>query len=276
MYFLQKHYSPYHQVQLFQPSFAYSLTSPREELKCATNKHSSSPGAFSSSYMHVIEEDERSLLYTDLPGVKAEDLKVELTEEGTIRIHGEKKKKGQSIEFERQFTVDDQNIDISKITATMSDGSLTLVFPKKEVSKPRSVPVVAGHAPEDESALNFELDLPGVKVEKVEVSGDGKLDILGKRKRGGETFPISKAIRLDRNAVDIQKIGVFLEDGVFTIRAPKKEPFEARSIPVSSSSEDEQEEDHDTQTPADNGGSSNDASTKEKNSTDPSAKLSSE
>jgi len=218
------------------------LANPEETMKCGQAKRTS-PAAFSNSYIHVVDATDRFLLYTDLPGVKVEDLKVELTNEGVLRVHGERRKKGEeSAKFDRRFHVDDQLIDGTKITARLSDGTLEIVVTKRKASKPRRVAVVAGTPTNDESVLSFEVDVPGVKVDalEVQVDSDGKLVISGERKRGGQAATIHRAFSLNRRTVDTDKLEAYLEDGVLAIRAPKKEPFVGRTIPVNSSSDAEE------------------------------------
>lgn len=219
-------------------------------------------GSVSNSYMYVTEEAERFLLYTDLPGVKAQDLTVELTNRGILRIHGERKSKMRSgaavaaaepVKFDRQFMIDEKLLDSSNITATFSDGSLEIVAPKRQPSnEPRHVAVVAGTAPSSTEGNNnnnntgdhvrsFTVDVPGVKVEAlmVQIDDDGKLVIAGERERAGQTVTVHRAFALDTDVVDTEKMEAFLEDGILTLRLPVKAPRLGKSIQVNGASNEE-------------------------------------
>lgn len=78
----------------------------------------------------------------DLPGVKKEDIKVEV-KDNRVTISGERKAKEEVKQedyyrvessygkFERSFTLPD-NVDAENVTATSQDGVLEVVLPKKE------------------------------------------------------------------------------------------------------------------------------------------------
>ena len=168
MYFVQRRHSPYYAAQLLSPSFAYMLANPEERLTCSPSSTSSTMNkraqgqpqpqpedttkrstemkteGFFNSYIHVVEEKDRFILYTDLPGVKVNDVKVKVTDQSVLSIHGERKKGEETLTLDRQFMIDDQLVEVSKITANMEDGTLQITAPKKEVSTPRMVAVVGG------------------------------------------------------------------------------------------------------------------------------------
>jgi len=107
--------------------------------------------AFSPS-IDLFSDDERALFICDLPGVKREEL--ELTIEGrTLSIRGARKfadpgqgKNAQALlgrtygAFNRAFTLPD-DLDVSKLTAELADGVLTIRIPKLEASKPRRIEI---------------------------------------------------------------------------------------------------------------------------------------
>ncbi|KAL7581285.1 hypothetical protein ACA910_006052 [Epithemia clementina (nom. ined.)] len=67
----------------------------------------------------------------DMPGVKLQDLKVQVTGE-ELFISAERKKGSSTSVFKRFFTVDEK-IDTEKLEAFLSDGVLTLTAPMKKV-----------------------------------------------------------------------------------------------------------------------------------------------
>ncbi|MBZ0268372.1 Hsp20 family protein [bacterium] len=102
----------------------------------------------------VKETEEAFVLEADVPGVKEEDLRIELTG-GRLSVSGKRESRQQhdgdryySVErafggFRRSFTLP-EGADAQKITADLKDGVLTLSIPRKPGGKPRRIPVKAG------------------------------------------------------------------------------------------------------------------------------------
>jgi len=92
-------------------------------------------------------------LRADLPGVKADDLEINATSD-SISISGEVKDQAEVTEdgwlrqerrvgkFQRAFTLPIA-IDPAKVEATFENGVLSLVLPKAESTKPRTIKVNA-------------------------------------------------------------------------------------------------------------------------------------
>lgn len=99
----------------------------------------------------IKEEDDRYLISADIPGVKAENIDVNM-EEGVLSIKGERESKSEEdrdsykrIErsygvFYRRFTMPD-NADADKISAKCKDGVLEISIPKKETAQARKISV---------------------------------------------------------------------------------------------------------------------------------------
>ncbi|MBY0375177.1 MAG: Hsp20/alpha crystallin family protein [Bryobacteraceae bacterium] len=99
----------------------------------------------------IFENEHEVVLKADLPEVNEKDIEVKL-ENGTLTLKGERKfentestKGYQRIErsygaFVRYFTVP-ETLDPEKVQAEYKAGVLTVTLPKKEVAKPRSIPV---------------------------------------------------------------------------------------------------------------------------------------
>ena len=92
-------------------------------------------------------------MLADIPGVKAQDLTIDLRDD-TLTLTGEVKPVDRSDEkdilveyqvgsYHRQFTLTEV-IDQSKIDASMNNGVLRLVLPKVEKAMPRQITVKAG------------------------------------------------------------------------------------------------------------------------------------
>jgi len=99
----------------------------------------------------IIEGDKEVNLRAELPGMKKEDVHVEVNDD-TITLRGErkiekedKKQNYHRIErcygnFNRSFTLP-TNVDCDKITARYEDGILEIIIPKIEEAKPKSVQI---------------------------------------------------------------------------------------------------------------------------------------
>lgn len=100
----------------------------------------------------VHEDKENVYVRADLPGIKTEDMKVEVDESGILSIRGERKVEKefdrnscyrlerQYGSFERRFRLG-QNVDGTNIKAEYKHGELKLTIPKKEEKKPRTIAI---------------------------------------------------------------------------------------------------------------------------------------
>ncbi len=97
----------------------------------------------------LVETDEAYTLRAMLPGMKTEDVNIQLNN-GILTIDGEYKagtEDGQHLmsefpagRFARSFELADAIVG-DKIEATMADGVLTLQLPKAEEAKPRTIKI---------------------------------------------------------------------------------------------------------------------------------------
>lgn len=101
----------------------------------------------------IVEEKDKYLVKADIPGIKQDDIKVEV-DDGVLRISGERKyeKKEEDKEkkyhyyersygvFERRFVLP-SDIDSEKIDAKYENGVLEIVLPKTESKKPKEIKV---------------------------------------------------------------------------------------------------------------------------------------
>jgi HSP20 family protein len=108
------------------------------------------PGAVYMPATDIFENDQAITLLADMPGVKAQDLNIDLRENvltltGRVTMSENPNetdvlREYQSGTFFRQFTLA-ETIDQSKIDAKLSDGVLRLELPKVERAKPRQITV---------------------------------------------------------------------------------------------------------------------------------------
>lgn len=102
----------------------------------------------------IVEKEDSFLIYGEFPGMKKEDIKINVNEDKVLRISGNKSKteeEGRSYlrteriygEFERRFVLSD-DIDLEDITAKYENGVLELAIKKKEPVKPKEINVEIG------------------------------------------------------------------------------------------------------------------------------------
>src|SRR5579884_2764267 len=87
----------------------------------------------------IVEDEQKLELYADVPGVKQEDLDIQV-EQDILTIKGERKGARFRGAFERAFALPKQ-VDVEKIVASLEDGVLTLTLPKRAEAQPRKIKV---------------------------------------------------------------------------------------------------------------------------------------
>jgi HSP20 family molecular chaperone IbpA len=98
----------------------------------------------------IYENDNEILLYADMPGVKKEDISVNI-DNGTLSLSGVRRfdnkgvstwKEFSDVEYVRSFSVP-QTIAVERVEAELKDGVLRLHLPKSEAVKPRTIEIKA-------------------------------------------------------------------------------------------------------------------------------------
>jgi HSP20 family protein len=99
----------------------------------------------------VFEDKSAVKIVAEVPGVKAEDVKISL-ENNLLTLRGEKKQQAEEQServhryersygvFERTFSLP-TTVDPDKIDAQYANGVLTVTIPKSERARPREIPV---------------------------------------------------------------------------------------------------------------------------------------
>jgi len=124
-------------------------TEPHEVAKAEATR----PGVVYTPAVDIFETPDALTLLADMPGVRANNLKIDLRD-GVLTLSGVVEPRPHAgteslfVEWEpgsyyRQFTVSDV-IDQSRIEAKLTDGVLRLHLPKVEAVKPRQITVKAG------------------------------------------------------------------------------------------------------------------------------------
>ncbi|NNF45925.1 MAG: Hsp20/alpha crystallin family protein [Desulfofustis sp.] len=99
----------------------------------------------------IYENDDEILLHAEMPGVKRDDITVNidngnltLTGLRTLTMEGAAEwEEFGNVEYQRAFSVP-QTIDVNKVKAELRDGILALHLPKSEAAKPRQIEIKAG------------------------------------------------------------------------------------------------------------------------------------
>jgi HSP20 family protein len=97
--------------------------------------------------VNIREEEDAYVLYALVPGLKAEDLNIQVLE-NVVSIEGEYKDEEASFlmnelprgAFRRSLRMPSE-IDAGKVEARIADGVLTLTLPKAESARPKKIQV---------------------------------------------------------------------------------------------------------------------------------------
>ena len=125
----------------------------KEKQELATPAEQTRPGLVFTPDVDIFETEQEITLLADIPGVKPEDMNIDLREDVltlTGQIFSEAGPDEESLlaEYEtgtyyRQFTLSEV-IDQSKIDAQLNNGVLRLRLPKVEKATPRRIEIKAG------------------------------------------------------------------------------------------------------------------------------------
>jgi HSP20 family protein len=124
----------------------------KEKAEVSSMTEQTKPGLVFTPDVDIFETEKGLTLLADMPGVKSEDLNIDLRE-NVLTLDGDvKKPEGESEagvlteyrtgKYYRQFNLS-EIIDQSKIEAAMTDGVLKLTLPKVEAAKPRRITIKA-------------------------------------------------------------------------------------------------------------------------------------
>ncbi len=124
----------------------------KEKQEVSTQAEQTRPGLVFTPNVDIFETDKELVLLADMPGVKAEDLNIDLRDDtltlaGDVQPYQDPGESDILIEYEvgkyyRQFSLS-EIIDQSKIDAQLKDGVLRLTLPKVEKATPRKIAVQA-------------------------------------------------------------------------------------------------------------------------------------
>ncbi|KAG2670181.1 hypothetical protein I3760_14G071800 [Carya illinoinensis] len=86
------------------------------------------------------ETPEAHVFHADLPGLKKEEVKVEVEDGRILQISGERSKEQEEKNFFRRFRLP-ENAKMDQVKASMENGVLSVTVPKEKVKKPEVKPI---------------------------------------------------------------------------------------------------------------------------------------
>ena len=124
----------------------------KEKAEVSNIAEQTTPGMVFTPDVDIFETEKELTLLADMPGVRAEDLNIDL-KENVLTLNGDvKNPEGENEvvllgeyrtgKYYRQFNIS-EIINQEKIEAAMNDGVLRLTLPKVEAAKPRKITVKA-------------------------------------------------------------------------------------------------------------------------------------
>ncbi len=90
----------------------------------------------------VNETEDHYLVSLDMPGIKKDDIKIEV-QNNQLMISGERQRAQGNRKVERSFTLP-TTVNTEKIEAQFENGVLNIALPKAEAAKPRMVQIQSG------------------------------------------------------------------------------------------------------------------------------------
>jgi len=232
--------SPFEALFLSHPAL---LSLAAQEVDNEINKYGrcSAKVLHQSKSLRVLDKDDKYLFTMDIPGVKEGDVNV--TVQGTkLKVAAERKRDDNVVvsQYLQEFELDNKTADTKHIQATLKDGVLTIMVPKKHIKESPQpsrfeVKVESTDAPVEDDSIRLTFDFPGVKVADMKVSiDDGKLILDAERKRmEGSPIKFHRTMNLDCRVVDTDRVQAFLADGVLTLILGRKEAEPLQTIPIS-------------------------------------------
>ncbi|KAK9683376.1 hypothetical protein RND81_10G135800 [Saponaria officinalis] len=131
---------------IFDP-FSLDIWDPFSTLDFPKTDVSSETSVFANARMDWRETPDAHVFQADLPGVKKEEVKVEVEDGNVLRISGQRAKEKEektdtwhrversSGQFLRKFRLPD-NAKVEEVKAALENGVLTVTIPKVEEKKP--------------------------------------------------------------------------------------------------------------------------------------------
>eukprot|EP00934_Nitzschia_sp_Nitz4_P008924 Nitzschia sp. Nitz4//scaffold87_size112219//12047//13039//NITZ4_004060-RA/size112219-processed-gene-0.122-mRNA-1//-1//CDS//3329559327//8914//frame0 len=198
--------------------------------------------------MQLSENDDSFVVEMEVPGVQLKDINVE-EKDGQVKVTAVRNNGKKSVQTYREiFYLPPNKVEVENLKATLNNGVLSVVVPKKTPKVLTIAPEVNTPPPavnatkkissgddsaKDDSAMEedtkkaeeyrFEMDLPGVDSSGLVVEADvaeSQLSVNAKRQTaGGRTLTMNRSHQLPAS-VDLDKAHAYLYQGVLTVMVP--------------------------------------------------------
>ncbi len=212
-----------------------------EEKKRNRDKEEEAP-TYRIDKVYFTKSENTLELAMELPGIKPKDVSVTL-DGSVLKILAAARRRDEKVvkNYQREFTLDRKLVNLAGVSATLSDGILTIDLPRNPAPEPMTITPLAMDPPQlddkDEGTiLDVSIELPGVKLADMKVSVKGtELSVQATRKRASSSSVLKRRFTIPEDS-DMKQASAYLMDGILTIMAPKKTNAEVtyreRSIPV--------------------------------------------
>ncbi|KAH1102052.1 hypothetical protein GLYMA_13G176000v4 [Glycine max] len=136
---------------VFDP-FSLDMWDPFKDFHVPTSSVSAENSAFVNTRVDWKETQEAHVLKADIPGLKKEEVKVQIEDDRVLQISGERNVEKEdkndtwhrversSGKFMRRFRLP-ENAKVEQVKACMENGVLTVTIPKEEVKKSDVKPI---------------------------------------------------------------------------------------------------------------------------------------
>lgn len=123
-----------------------------------------------NSACRVAENDQELRLSLDVPGIKINDLSVEI-KDGILHVSG--KREGYP-DTSKLFRIDNESVDIDKMEAKLTHGVLELKAPKKAKSEARTIPIVGSSHNGSEAMQEVEVEVSPPHAEAIALAEESE------------------------------------------------------------------------------------------------------
>lgn len=181
------------------------------------------------------DKNESVRVLMDVPeDIPAEDLTIQL-DNGILLVTGEIAETAEMME--QSFRLDEQSLDVDQMTATLNDGVLTIVAPKKDSEESTAqdvLPILSEKPPKvsPDSHKVIIVDVPGVQKEMMHVSyTNGNVRIAASR-HFGRVRSFKRTIPVETQQFDPDRLQTYLYKGRLAVIVPPKEESVSRTIEI--------------------------------------------
>ncbi|KAF9596828.1 hypothetical protein IFM89_013876 [Coptis chinensis] len=136
-------------LDIFDPFEGFPLTNPNSNNRSLSQNFPNETTAMAHAKIDWKETPNAHVFKADVPGLKKEEVKVEVEEGKVLQISGERNRDTEektdkwhrversSGKFVRRFRLP-ENAKVDEVKASMENGVLTVTVPKEEVKKPNA------------------------------------------------------------------------------------------------------------------------------------------